>query len=143
VHQLCYSFTGSSRMSTHLPWVEIALPGILLLAKFALKLFVDRSATLPDIVAALLSLPVDIVFLAASLLAGYAITVHDNPKAALFWFVLCLVIAIFNVVFWRRSDDYFARDQYFVTVSFASLNYCLSVGALVFALDLLVTGAAR
>jgi drug/metabolite transporter (DMT)-like permease len=126
-----------------MPWIEIVLPGSLLLAKFALKLFVDRSATFPDVISALLALPVDIVFLAASLLAGHAIADDDNPKTALGLFVGCIVAAIFIVVFWRRSDDLFSKDKYITTVLFAALNYCISVFLLYVAVNLLEPGGVK
>lgn len=120
-----------------MPWIEIVLPGMLLLAKFALKLFVDRSATFPDFISALLALPVDVVFLAASLLAGHAIANPTNPKGALGLFIACLVAAVFIIVFWRRSDDLFSKDRYVLTGGLAFLNYGISLFALFVALSLL------
>lgn len=89
-----------------MPWIEIALPGTLLFTKFLLKLFVDRSATLPDMVSAVLALPVDIVFLAASLLAGYAIST-TNPKNGLLLFAGCICLSLLIVVLWRRCEKQF------------------------------------
>jgi hypothetical protein len=124
-----------------MPWIEIALPGTLLLAKFLLKLVVDRSATLPDIISAILALPVDIVFLSASLLAGYAISSSTNVKSGLILFTTCLCLSILIVVIWRRSESQFERDHYWRTGALGLVNIAISGSTLVFALNLLSSEA--
>jgi hypothetical protein len=125
-----------------MPWIEIALPGALLLTKFLLKLVVDRSATLPDLVSAILALPVDIVFLSASLLAGYAISSQTNVKHGLLLFIGCLCLSLLIVVVWRRSEDQFTKDKYWATAVLGLLNIVLSGTTLVFSVSLLSTGAS-
>lgn len=105
-----------------MPWIEIALPGVLLLAKFLLKLVVDRSATLPDFISAILALPVDIVFLSASLLAGYVISSPANVKEGLILFIGCICLSLVIVFLWRRSDGLFAKDRYLVAGTLGLLN---------------------
>ena len=121
-------------------WIEIALPGTLLLTKFLLKLFVDRSATLPDIVSAILALPVDIVFLAASLLAAYAITTAAGSKTGLILFTVCICLSLVVVVLWRRSEDQFTRDHRWRTALLGFTNIAMSFSALVYSLNLISSG---
>ena len=123
-------------------WIEIALPGTLLIAKFLLKLFVDRSATLPDFISAVLALPVDIVFLAASLFAAHAITSSAGSKVGLVMFALSLCLALVIVVMWRRSESMFVRDSRWRTIGLGLLNISLSMTALVYALSLISLGAS-
>jgi hypothetical protein len=126
-----------------MPWIEIALPGSLLFTKFLLKLFVDRSATLPDMVSAILALPVDIVFLAASLLAGYTITTSANPKDGLLLFTGCICIALLIVVIWRRCEKQFSQDSYVSTALLGLINIALSGFTLVYSLNLLSVGGKQ
>lgn len=126
-----------------MPCIEIALPGVLLLTKFLLKLVVDRSATLPDLVSAVLALPVDIVFLSASLLAGYAISSPSNVKQGLLLFAGCLCLSLLIVLVWRRSEGQFTRDKYWGTAALGLVNILMSGATLVFSLTLLSTGAAE
>ena len=124
-------------------WIEIALPGVLLLTKFLLKLVVDRSATLPDLVSAVLALPVDIVFLSASLLAGYAISSTTNVKHGLPLFIACLCLSLLIVLVWRRSEEQFTRDKYWSTAILGLMNIVISGTTLVYSLSLLSAGASE
>jgi len=127
-----------------MPWIEIALPGVLLFVKFLLKLFVDRSATLPDFISATLALPVDIVFLSASLLAGYIITSSPGSiKVGLILFLCCIGLSLLIVFIWRRSDQLFTTDRYKTAAACCILNFSAACATLIFSLSLLTTGAIR
>lgn len=126
-----------------MPWIEIALPGVLLLAKFILKLVVDRSATLPDLISAILALPVDIIFLSASLLAGHVISSSDNPKEGLILFIGCICLSLIIVLLWRRSEGLFTKDKYIVAATVGLLNIGIATITLVYSLSLLTSGASR
>ena len=126
-----------------MPWIEIALPGALLLAKFLLKLIVDRSATLPDFISAILALPVDIVFLSASLLAGYAISSPHNVKEGLVLFIGCICLSLVIVFIWRRSDGQFTRDRYLAAATLGLLNVAAATATLVYSLSLLAAGDSQ
>lgn len=125
-----------------MPWIEIALPGLLLLAKFILKLVVDRTATLPDLISAILALPVDIVFLSASLLAGHAISSPGN-KEGLIFFLFCICVALVIVVLWRRSDREFTRDRYVIAGGLCLVNVAVSATILICSLSLLTPGGSQ
>jgi len=124
-------------------WIEIALPGVLLIAKFLVKLFVDRSATLPDFISAILALPVDIIFLSASLLAGHVISSPNDPKERLAIFMGCICLSLVIVVLWRRSEGYFTKDRYVAAASSGLLNFMLAAATLIYSLSHLTTGASQ
>jgi len=126
-----------------MPWIEIALPGVLLLAKFLVKLVVDRSATLPDFISAILALPVDVVFLSASLLAGHVISSPSNLREGLVLFMGCICLSIVIVFLWRRSEGQFTKDRYIAAATCGLLNIGAATATLVYSLSLLTAGASR
>ena len=126
-----------------MPWIEIALPGVLLLAKFLVKLVVDRSATLPDFISAILALPVDIIFLSASLLAGHVISSPNSLKEGLVLFIGCICLSLVVVLLWRRSDGHFTKDRYIAAAALGLLNIGAATATLVYALSLLTALASR
>lgn len=126
-----------------MPWIEIALPGVLLFTKFLVKLVVDRSVTLPDFISAILALPVDIVFLSASLLAGYVISSHGNVKEGLAIFTGCICLSLIIVFFWRRSDGLFTKDRYLSAALVGLLNFGIATSTLLGSLSILTAGASR
>jgi len=126
-----------------MPWIEIALPGILLLTKFLLKLFVDRTASLPDLISAVFALPVDVVFLSASLLAGHVIASKaGDVRQGLLWFITCICLSLIVVFVWRRSETLFGRDSFWGAGSLALVNIAVSATMLIVALSLLSAGAS-
>ena len=126
-----------------MPWIEIALPGVLLLAKFLLKLVVDRSASLPDFISAILALPVDIVFLSASLLAGHVISSPDNVKEGLILFTGCICLSLVIVLIWRRSEGQFTKDKPLAAATLGLINIGAATTTLVYSLSLLTAGGSQ
>ncbi len=121
--------------------LEILLPGAILVLAFVFKLFVDRIATAPDFIKALLELPVDIAFLAISLVAAFTISNRSRAAEGLFAFVIYVVVAVLAVVLWRRSLSLFDADNHWSLAGVAILGYCICVFGLIYAVKL-VTGAA-
>jgi hypothetical protein len=124
-------------------WIDIALPGSLLLAKLLLRVLIDRSVTTADWVSAILALPIDIVFLAASLVAAHTITNPENVKDGLLQIITCLAFASFTVFLSRRSDGFFSADRYIATVLAAAINYSISMFILGSSLILLASKVAK
>lgn len=125
-----------------MPWIEIGLPGTILGVKFLLKLFVDRTATVVDCVSAVIALPVDVLFLAVSLIAGFTLADPQHAKEGLLLFDIFLGLAVLTVVLWRRADSLFVSDRLVWTAVVALLNFGISVSALFIAVGhLTVTGA--
>ncbi len=114
-------------------WIHISLPGTILALKFLLKLFVDKSATWTDGVGAVLALPVDVLFLATSLVAARVIASPDYAKDGLILFIIFIGLAVLAVVFWRRSDSFFIADRHGRCALAATVNFLMSFGALVVA----------
>jgi hypothetical protein len=117
--------------------LKVLLPGSLLLMAFLLKLFLDRKAEVPDIIRAVLELPVDVVFLSLSFVVGFIL---DNPSqaTAAAFIAFCYVgAAIVIVLFWRRSERNFLSDRFWWTFVFAAANYVLCISALVFGVQLI------
>ena len=113
------------------------------MAKFLVKLVVDRSATLPDFISAILALPVDIIFLSASLLAGHVISSPNSLKEGLVLFIGCICLSLVVVLLWRRSDGHFTKDRYIAAAALGLLNIGAATATLVYALSLLTALASR
>ena len=124
-------------------WIEIALPGTILVLKFLLKLFVDKSATWADGVSAVLALPVDVLFLATSLVAAMVIASPDHARDGLILFIVFVALAVLAVVLWRRSDKLFVDDRHGWCAFAATVNFLISFGALVTAVKEISTGVAQ
>lgn len=122
--------------------LEIALPASILALAFILKLVVDRTATVPDFITALIGLPVDIAFLATSLIAAFAIADRSQAPKALVVFVLYIVGSVVAVFLWRRSLILFFADRYGGSVVFAALGYVLCGSGLLLAIGF-VSGAIQ
>jgi len=103
--------------------LEIALPASLMVLAFLLKLFIDRSTTAPVLIKSLYELPVDMAFLAMSLIVAFTIGSKDNPSKGLLYFILYTVGAIFVVFLWRRSIKYFEENKNTISGFLAALNY--------------------
>ncbi|WP_146187026.1 hypothetical protein [Stenotrophomonas sp. HMWF023] len=118
--------------------IEFILPGSLLFAKFLIKLFIDKNVSADDVVGAFLSLPVDIIFLSASLFAAGVISRAGGVESAhltLSFFVLSLLVSIIIVVAWRRSEALFASDKFWAVAGVASLSYLISISSLFLAVS--------
>lgn len=116
--------------------MPIAMPIIVLLLSFSLKLFIDRTTTVNDAITSSLELPVDIAFVSLSLIIGFTISPHGDPQLGLLWFCSYLIATIFIVVFWKKSiNSYITNGKFFI---FGSLNYVISITGLVLSIKLLL-----
>ncbi len=122
--------------------LEIALPGSILVLAFVLKLFVDRTATVPDLIAALFELPIDVAFLAIALVAAFTISEPSRAAEGLISFIIYVVGAVLVVFLGRRSHSLFFADRHWPMVGLTSVGYGLSGYALVHAVGL-VSGIAQ
>jgi hypothetical protein len=89
--------------------LEIILPITLLFLAFVLKLSIDRSIEVPNIIQAICELPVDMIFLSISFLIAYTISKPTNPSEGLFFTIAFIVIAVLTVILWRQSLKLFER----------------------------------
>lgn len=116
--------------------MPIAMPIIVLLLSFSLKLFIDRTTTVNDAITSSLELPVDIAFLSLSLIIGFTISPNGDSQLGLLWFCTFLIATIFIVVFWKKSiNSYTTGGKFFI---FGSVNYVISITGLVLSIKLLL-----
>jgi hypothetical protein len=118
------------------------MPAIVLGLSFTLKLFIDRSTTAPQAVESTLELPVDITFLAISLVVGFTISPSGDAREGMAWFAFYMFAAIFIVFLWRRSIRQFDSGSIGTVVFLAGANYFIAVTALVNAIGI-VMGASN
>lgn len=91
--------------------LEIILPITLLFLAFVLKLSIDRSIEVPNIIQAICELPVDMIFLSISFLIAYTISKPTDPSNGLFFTLAFIVIAVLTVILWRKSLKLFERKN--------------------------------
>ena len=103
------------------------LPLLIIVLSLLLKMFVNRTTSAPQFLAGVLELPIDIVFLSMSLTVAYSISKVENVALGTSWLVLCFVIAIVSVVFWRMSLRFFEDNKSIHCIFLATLNYLVSV----------------
>lgn len=89
--------------------LEIILPITLLFLAFVLKLSIDRSIEVPNIIQAICELPVDMIFLSISFLIAYTISKPTDPSEGLFFTIAFIVFAVLTVILWRKSLKLFER----------------------------------
>lgn len=83
--------------------VEIILPITLVILRFILKLYIDKSGKVLLMIKSLYELPVDIIFLALSFVAVFTISSEENAReGVLYCFVFIVLILISNIL-WRNS----------------------------------------
>jgi hypothetical protein len=104
----------------------IGLPAIILLLSFFLKLAVDRTPDLPEFVVSLCEFPVDIAFLATSLVAAFTIGHPNYIEKGLLSFGLYILAAAVVVLCWRRSVRYFESERPFCMFFAAAASYLIS-----------------
>ena len=116
------------------------MPSILLVMSYLLKIFVDRSASLPDAIRAFLELPVDIVFLATTLIVGFSIMKPENAMSGMAWFGGYIIGAFVVVILWRRSVKFFETEKYLIATPLVLINYTLCAYGLMRAIDMVTGG---
>lgn len=117
---------------------KFLLPVILLALQVALKFFIDRRATAFNFVTALLEVPISILFLSLSLLAGYIINGKGDVHFAFCSFITLIILLVFCIFFWRRSVDNFERKNFWSAISLGGLNYVISLPTLFLAIYFII-----
>ena len=120
---------------THL---QIILPAALLALAFVLKLCIDREATAPVLILALLELPVDMTFLSSTFIISYTIGVNGDKELGLIFFIAFLIGTIVVILLWRRSIRFFDSDKLIKSSLLGTLNYLISVSAIVSSVNLVI-----
>lgn len=91
--------------------IEIVMPLILMAFAFLLKLMIDRSVTVPDVIASILDLPADIAFFGLSVVVSFAIAKPENRDIGLMLFASFVAITLITIFLWRRSISTFNAGE--------------------------------
>ncbi len=121
-------------MTQHL---NIILPIALVFMAFMLKLFMDQSATIPLVIRSLYELPVNIVFLALSFTTAFTISAIQNTNLGMLHLYIFLIIALINVICWRRSVILFEKPYIYWSAFLFIANGAISCFTLYKAIILL------
>lgn len=117
--------------------LEIILPIVILLLAFILKLSIDRSVDIPNLIQALCELPVDIIFLSVSFLVASIITKSPNSNDGLFFCFVFIVTAAIVVIIWRKSLKLYERGKT-LWVFLLLLNMLISTGTIFQSINVLL-----
>ncbi|MNL34636.1 hypothetical protein D3C87_1566190 [compost metagenome] len=115
--------------------LEILLPGVVLVLSFLMKVVVDRQASIPDFIHSSLELPVDIIFLAISMMIAFIISPQGDKTVGLTLLLVYVCVGIVAVVLWRRSSFYFAGKKHIPTFCWAGINYVITFWIIVNAIE--------
>lgn len=118
-------------------YLNIILPGALVVIAFALRLVVDQRMELPDFIERVLEMPIELVFLAGSFVVAFTLENLANRDLGLLAFVLGFVVVIFIVWLSKRSVCAFEKGHYWRMGFFALLSYLPASGALAYSVYLI------
>lgn len=118
--------------------IEIIMPIILIGFAFLLKLFIDRTVTIPDAISSVLDLPADIAFFSLSVIVSFTIMKPENRDEGLISFAAAIVLSLIVVFLWRRSLSTFNAGSTYIPVLTGILNYCITLTMAMYAIDLVV-----
>jgi hypothetical protein len=108
-------------------YIELILPIAILILSFILKLSIDRNVNVPILLKAIYELPVDIVFLALSFLAGHTISVNTSKNDGLLYCFVITIIAIVNVILWSKSNKLFEKNYIGWSIFLTAINYFTTI----------------
>lgn len=114
---------------------EYFFPGTVVLLKFVLRLVVNQAASKVDFFRALLSFPIDLVFLALSFSAIMLARtqtgpIHIDTKTQLSVFIAFIVAAVIVTTFSKVSDHKFNVDKSLTCIGWMLPAYLVSIYSL-------------
>lgn len=118
--------------------IEIIMPIILIGLAFFLKLFIDRTVTVPDTISSILDLPADIAFFSLSVIVSFTITRPENRDSGLIYFSTAIVLSLLVVFLWRRSLSSFNSGARALPAIAGVINYIITVAMAIYAINLVV-----
>ena len=119
--------------------VEYGLPVALLLLVFLLRLFVDRSVSVPDLIVSLLEFPTSIIFLGLSFVLAFTISSKENLGMAIVTVIIYLIVALLVIFLGRRAVRYFEVNRLFLMGSLGFISYIMCVPALFYSIRIVVS----
>lgn len=116
--------------------LDIVLPIILLFLAFILKLSIDRSIEVPNLIQAICELPVDMEFLSISFLIAFTIGKDTDTGKGLFFCFVYICIAVIVVILWRKCLKLFEKGNKLwilllcINIAFSSFSLFQSMNVL-------------
>ncbi|MFY0405681.1 hypothetical protein [Solicola sp. PLA-1-18] len=116
------------------------VPALILAYKFAMRVMIDKEVSFPDFIKQLLSLPIDISFLAVSLVAGLLVVTQDVDERDLALLVASMIVGAVAVFLSRRSDRFFTESRIGMLFVPLTINLFITVGLLVYIVSYIQDG---
>lgn len=118
--------------------MNFLMPGALLVFKVLTKLFAHSHPQRPDYIRASNSLPVDLNFLAASLLAGRMVTSSGTgfPGPWVIFFVTLLALAVWTVAASKIADEWLDTAKFGRMITLTVINSIATLALLVIVINL-------
>lgn len=120
--------------------IELLMPLVLMALAFFLKLFIDRTITIPDTVSAILDLPADIAFFSLSVIVSFTIAKPDNRDDGMLLFTGFICMSLIVIFLWRRSLSSFASGNRLGPLFAGLLNYAITMTMATHAIKLVSGG---
>lgn len=120
--------------------IEIIMPIILVGFAFLVKLLIDRTVTIPDVIASTLDLPADIVFFSLSAIVSFTIAKPENRDQGLMCFAGYFALSLLVIFLWRRSLSTFTAGKRLFPAIAGVANYAISLSMALYAVKLVVEG---
>lgn len=117
--------------------LDIVLPITLLFLAFILKLSIDRSIEVPNLIQAICELPVDMEFLSISFLIAFTIGKDADTGKGLFFCFVFIFIAVVVVILWRKCLTLFEKGNK-LWILLLCLNIALSSFSLFQSMNILL-----
>lgn len=107
------------------------LPVLLLGLSFIVKLSIERTVDLPKATMSIIELPTDMMFLSSSLIVAYIISNPSNAIYGLLLLLLCIVLSIFVILLWRKTEYLYAKKSWWALLTSMS-GFLVSIPAVFF-----------
>jgi len=121
--------------------IEIILPITLVIIRFILKLYVDRSVTVTMIIKSLYELPVDIIFLAIFFIAAFTVSSEEYAREGVLYCFIFIILILISIILWRHSTRCLENADNINTIFSAFIfliNACGTSFCLIYSFSLLL-----
>lgn len=112
---------------------KFLLPIILLCIQFFYKFFTDRRVTAYNFILEILEIPISILFISLSLIAGFIISAtKGNFQLSFIYFISILILLFICILLWRRSTEHFEKKNFWRALLLGVFNLSLSLPILIY-----------
>jgi hypothetical protein len=122
--------------------LEIILPTIILMLAILMKLLVNRSASIPLVVEAFFTLPVEMLFLALTFVSADAIENEKHTNTALATALALVAVGVIIVAIWRWGLSRLDKSKMFLSWALFVMNITISLAILIYVIRL-ITGEVK